>query len=134
MLTELIDRAATRYVDIVVSAMQTRVGQKRWSATVKPRAPIYTTPELPTFSFNSVGSTDEDLRQKLVRMLDLVEPIVAHRERYFTAVAEDREARREYLKANPVIVTEDGRVHPNTGPVEVSYTRDTVVAAGTRAH
>lgn len=115
MLTELIAKAASRYVTIDVSAKQGRAGGTRWAATVRPHSPTYSTPHLPTFGFDSGGESAEDLRKNLVRMLDLVEPIIAHRERYFAAWIADQKAHHADIKANPVIVTEDGKVHPNMG-------------------
>ncbi|WP_100961022.1 hypothetical protein [Bosea sp. FBZP-16] len=115
MLTELIEKAASRYVEITVSAREHFTRKHRWRASVKPYSTVYMSSELPTFSFDASGTSAEELRSNLVRMLDLFEPIIAHRETYMQEQDRVRLARRaEYVKANPVLL-DGGYLVPNMG-------------------
>lgn len=111
MLTKLIEEYARRYVEISVSSREHYAKEFRWRATVKPRSRYDFNGELPTFSFDASGNTADALAANTRRMLDLCEPIVAHREAHLSERERGVIAR---LKANPVLL-EGGYLVPNTG-------------------
>lgn len=116
MLTDLMLKAAKRYVQITISTHRMNGGEWHVCASVRPSEHPLASKYLPSFSFEAKETTEEKLRASLVRMLDLYEPVIAHREKPLAAHdAERRQRRTDNLKTNPVVLLEGGNLAPNTG-------------------